>query len=69
MAQMVETVSVFAADRRLKKPLTIPRPGDDGTSREVPTVEAEYRAATHGGLLTAAMMGGKVVVSAGVTPP
>lgn len=48
IAQVVEEVSVLAAERRRPEPRKIPRPG-------VEKAEAKQRAATHGGLLTAAM--------------
>lgn len=60
MAQMVEVMSVFAADRRLKEPRVIPRPGEHGTAQQQAQDQAA-RAASHGGLLTAALMRGKVV--------
>lgn len=62
MAQAVEVMSVFAADRRLKEPRAIPRPGESG-SKEQQVQQREAAAASHGGLLTAAAMRGKVVVS------
>ncbi len=68
MAQMVETMSVFASDRRLKKPRAVPRPGDD-RQKAAPDAEKKQAAKTHGGLLTAALMKGKVVVSAGASQP
>jgi alkylated DNA nucleotide flippase Atl1 len=62
MAQMVEVMSVFAADKRLKQERVIPRPGELGTAQQQEQ-DRQERAANHGGLLAAATMRGKVVVS------
>ncbi len=50
LAQMVEVMSVYASERRLKEPRVIPRP----TDRQKEQQQREERAVTHGGLLGAA---------------
>lgn len=52
LAQLVEEVSILAADYRRKKPREVPRP----TSPE----QAAKKRSNHGGLLSAAMTHGRV---------
>lgn len=68
MAQLVEEVSVLAADHRRKEPRVLPRPGDDTPSnapREglTGTAETGYQANGAAALLTAAQVYGAVRAS------
>lgn len=68
MAQMVEVLSVSAAGRALKEPRVIPRPSD-GKAAAKPAEAKKAAAVSHGGLLTAAAMRGKVVAAAPAAVP
>jgi hypothetical protein len=52
LAQLVEEVSVLAADHRREKPRTVKRPGSISRARA-----AQQQAPKHGGLFAAAMAG------------